>query len=374
MNNVPMITEQSDLSALAARLQQHERVAVDLEADSMHHYTDKVCLLQFSSPEETCLVDPLALPDLEPLRSLFENPTIEKLFHAGDYDLRSLRRDFNLQVRGLVDTMLAAQFCGEARIGLADLLNKYFSVELDKKFQRADWSIRPLPDGMVHYAAEDTRHLHRLAELLRDRLANLGRMSWLEEECALLEEVSFDQGSGPMFLRFKGAGRLGRRQLAILEELLRWRDREAQRRDVPPFKIFGNKHLLEVIQVAPATKRALFAVPGVPSKLVQRYTAQLLDCVAKGEGVPEGELPVFPRGERRRKDPEEAVRMERLKRWRVKKAEELQLDPGVMVNNALLEAVARCVPRTREDLEEIHFMRDWQRREFGDDLISVANG
>lgn len=374
MNNVPMITEQSDLSALAARLQQHEQVAVDLEADSMHHYTDKVCLLQFSSPEETCLVDPLALPDLEPLRALFDNSAIEKLFHAGDYDLRSLRRDFNLQVRGLVDTMLAAQFCGEERIGLADLLNKYFSVELDKKFQRADWSIRPLPEGMVHYAAEDTRHLHRLAELLRGNLIKLGRLEWLEEECALLEEVRFDQGSGPMFLRFKGAGRLGRRQLAILEELLQWRDREAQRRDVPPFKVFGNKQLLEVVQVAPSTRRTLFAVPGVPSKLVQRYTTQLLDCVAKGEAVPENELPAFPRGERRRKDPEEAVRLERLKRWRGTKADELGLDPGVMVNNALLETVARSVPRTAKDLEDIHFMRAWQRREFGDGLLSVVAG
>lgn len=370
MNKTPIIDTPQGLREFARFLGEQPVIAVDLEADSMHHYTEKVCLLQFTAAGRTALADPLALPDLEPLRPVLADPAIRKLFHAADYDLRCLRRDFGLQVRGLFDSMLAAQFAGEAKIGLADLLGKYFGLEIDKKYQRADWTVRPLPAEMVAYAAGDTVHLERLAGLLEERLRRLGRLDWLAEECRLLEEVAFEENGGPLFLRFKGAGRLGGRQLAILEALLRWRDESARRRDVPPFRVIGNKSLLAVATAAPRTRRALAGLEELPPKLAERYGRDLLRCVEEGLSLPAERLPVFPRRVRQERDPQAEKRLTRLKAWRAAKAAELELDPGVLINNGLLEGIARRNPANEEELREIPGLRNWQRRELGAGLLS----
>ncbi|TYO95435.1 ribonuclease D [Geothermobacter ehrlichii] len=370
MNKTPIIDTTRELREFARFLGEQPVIAVDLEADSMHHYTEKVCLLQFTAAGRTALVDPLALPDLEPLRAPLEDSAIRKLFHAADYDLRCLRRDFDLQVRGLFDSMLAAQFCGEEKIGLADLLGKYFGLEIDKKYQRADWTVRPLPEEMVAYAAGDTAFLDWLAGLLEERLRQLDRLFWLEEECRLLQEVAFENGDGPLFMRFKGAGRLGRRQLAILEALLRWRDKRARRRDVPPFRIIGNKSLLSVATAAPRTLRAMAGLEGLSPKLIDRYGRELLRCVEEGLSLPVERLPSFPRRGRQERDPRVEERLARLKAWRTAKAADLGLDPGVLINNSLLEAVARLNPRRETELQAIEGMRDWQRQVLGAELLA----
>jgi ribonuclease D len=358
------------LQAFAQRLEQHASIAIDLEADSMHHYREQTCLLQFSTPEETLLVDPLRLPNLDPLQIVLADPAIRKLFHAADYDLRCLRRDFKLQVRGLFDTMVASQFCGEEKFGLADLLNKYFSVQLDKKFQRADWTIRPLPHDMMNYAAEDTRHLERLAEIMSANLRQLGREDWVAEECQLLEQVAFDIQEGPRFLRFKGAGKLERRQLAILELLLEWREGEAERRDVPPFKVFGNQGFLAIAQHAPEALQDLARLEGVFPRLVDRYGKQLLRLIAQAQSLPADQLPQFPRGVRRVKEPEVEKRLSNLKLWRTQKAAELKLDAGLLINNALLEELARSQPK---ELEHLDMLKNWQRKVLGEELLSVLS-
>jgi len=371
MNQIPILVEPGQLQAFAERLAGRESIAVDLEADSMHHYREQVCLLQVTAGDETVLIDPLRLPDLEPLRTVLADPSVRKLFHAADYDLRCLRRDFGLEVRGLFDTMIASQFCGEEKFGLADLLGKYFGVELDKKYQKADWTIRPLPDGMVRYAAEDTRHLQKLAALLGDRLEGLGRTSWVAEECLLLEQVRFEESGGPLYLRFKGAGKLDRRQLAILDRLLVWRDREAARRDVPPFKVFGNQGLREIALHAPQDLRALAGLEGIFPRLVERYGRALMQCVEEARALPEEDLPRYPKGERQQRDPEFERRLAALKTWRTRRSGELQLDPGVMINNALLEQLARTMPERSHDLDRLTGMKNWQRRNFGGELLKV---
>ena len=211
MPELETLTQNSEIEILAAELAADAVIGVDLEADALHNYQEKVCLLQFTGSKRTVLVDPLAV-DLAPLGPVLADPAIRKIFHAGDFDLRCLRRDFGFVINGLFDTMISAQFCGEEKIGLADLLGKYFDVSLDKKYQKADWSLRPLPPEMANYAAEDTRHLHKLAELLEGKLRELGRYDWVTEECSLLEQVGFAENGGPKFLRFKGAGTLDRRQ------------------------------------------------------------------------------------------------------------------------------------------------------------------
>jgi ribonuclease D len=373
MENTEILTTNAQLAELAGQLAGETSVAVDLEADSMHNYQEKVCLIQVSTLQRTVLIDPLAVTDLGPLRPLLANPSIRKIFHAADYDLRSLKRDFDLSVRGLFDTMVSAQLLGEERIGLADLLRKYFTVELDKKFQRADWSLRPLPDDMVRYAAEDTRHLHRLVALFEERLTAMGRMSWAAEEFALLEDVRFAENDGPLYLRFKGAGALPRRELGILEKLLEWREQEGARLNRPVYKVLGSKQLQELAQRKPQDKSGLRGIEGLPPRLVDRYGSALLAAVGDGLAIPEAELPKFPRQQRRAKDPACEERLKALKQWRQEAAAAYALEPGVLINNAALEALAQVNPRTSADLDTVIGLKNWQKRELGAALLVILD-
>ncbi len=368
---VPILTITSQIQELATELGRGPAIAVDLEADSMHCYQEKVCLLQFSTAERTWLVDPLAGADLSSLTAVFADPAIRKIFHAADYDTRSLHRDFGIEIRGLFDTMISAQFLGEEKIGLADLLKKYFGVELDKQYQRADWAIRPLTEGMIRYAADDTRYLHRLAQLLEEQLREKGRLSWAAEEFALLEKARFQEQEGALFLRSKGASALDRRQLAVLEGLLQWRDREARRRNAPPFKVLGNKSLLGLATTQPRLLPGLVGIEGISPRLVERYGRDLLQEIENALALPEDRLPVFPRGERRLRDPQVEKRLAVLKEWRQRKAAELAIDAGVMINNALLEEIARRSPPLVAALAEIPGLKKWQQTVLGEEIVAA---
>lgn len=371
MTHIPILNRDDQVADLARRLAGESVIAVDLEADSMHSYQEKVCLIQITAMGETLLIDPLPLSDLDPLKPVLSDPSIRKIFHAADYDLRCLYRDYGLEIHGLFDTMICAQLLGEEKIGLADLLGKYFGVSLDKRFQRADWSIRPLSAEMIEYAAEDTRHLLRLAELFEGRLKQMGRLDWAEEEFALQEEVRFADNGGPLFLRVKNAGNLEPRQLGILEELLLWRETEAERRDQPLFKVIGNKDLLAIALAAPQTQQELKNAAGLSPRHADRLGPKLLAAVQRGHQIPAAELPSYPRqAVRARRDPAVEQRLERLKKWRRAAAGSYQLDPGVLINNALLEELARRNPQQPAELEQIPGMKNWQRRELGQNILA----
>ncbi|NLC70231.1 MAG: ribonuclease D, partial [Desulfuromonadaceae bacterium] len=219
-----VITTIRELTDLAKELAEEKVIAVDLEADSYHCYFARVCLLQLTSSRRTVLIDPLALPDLDPLKEVMADKNIRKIFHAADYDVRCLHRDFGIEVGNIFDTMTACKLLGEEVLGLADLLRKYFGVELDKKYQCANWAIRPLPEEMLHYAAEDTRYLHRLAAIIEERLKEKGRMEWAKEEFALLEDLRHNDMPGHLVRAMPEAAAFDRRRLAALERLLHWRD------------------------------------------------------------------------------------------------------------------------------------------------------
>lgn len=371
--SVPILTTSADIAAFATDLAKEPVIAVDLEADSMHNYQEKVCLLQFTTPQTTLLIDPLAGGDLSPLGPVLADPAIRKIFHAADYDTRCLARDFGFQIRGLFDTMVACQFLGEEKVGLADVLGKYFGVALDKQFQRADWSIRPLPAGMIVYAAEDTRHLHKLRELLEGKLAEKGRLEWVAEEFALLEQGRFREQEGPLWLRFKGANQLDRRQLATLDQLLIWRDGEAKRKDRPPFKVIGNDILFALAKHMPQTAEAIKAIEGLPGWVAERFGKLVLPLIATAQEIPAEQLPSFPRGERRERDPQADKRLTLLKGWRQQKAAELAIDAGIVINNALLEELARRVPGQVTELSGIAGMKQWQQQVLGEEIIAVLN-
>lgn len=366
-----ILVNPQQIKELAAALAECAVFAVDLEADSMHSFQEKVCLLQFTYAETTVLVDPLAVSDLSPLRPVLANPAIRKIFHAADYDIRCLNRDFAIEIRGLFDTMIASQLLGEERVGLADVLAKYFAVTLDKKYQRADWSKRPLSQPMCHYAAEDTRHLHGLVAILEQQLRAKNRLWWAEEEFQLLEQVRFREQQGPAFLRIKGAGVLSPRSLAVLENLLHWRDGEAQRRDCPAYKVLGNKLLLAVAESCPQQVAELAKVDEFSSRLLDRYAKPVLHQVAMALTLDAADLPQFPRAERRLRDAAVDKRFNRLKEWRKRKAAELELDPGILINNNILEQVARLNPSSLEDLLNSAGLKVWQGKVLGAEIFAT---
>lgn len=374
----PILTTDDAVAALAQELERCSVFAVDMEADSMHSFQEKVCLIQFTyhradttNSEHTVLLDPLAGADLSPLLPLLANGNIRKIFHAADYDIRCLHRDFGIEIHGLFDTMIASQLLGAERVGLADVLDKHFSVTLDKKYQRADWSKRPLPPPMCEYAAEDTRYLHQLAQVLENELLEKDRLWWAQEEFMLLEQARFQVKQGPAFLHFKGAGALPARGLAVLEALIEWRDDEAQRRNCPAYKVLGNKTLLSLALLCPSGPDKLNQVDDFAPRLIERYGRACLHVVQRAMHIDASALPSFPRTERPKRDAAVDHRLNKLKKWRQAKAAQLELDAGVLINNAALESIARHTPKNSEQLAHIGGLKIWQQKVLGQEILSA---
>ena len=369
-----LIASQPELERILQELAGEPLLAVDTEAASFHRYADRVYLLQISSRSLTAVIDPLGATDLTRFGALLADPAVEIVFHDADYDLRLLEREFGFAATRLFDTRIAAQLLNEPGIGLAALLEKYFGVKVDKRFQRADWSARPLSPGMLEYAASDTHYLPALRDLLRDRLAEMGRLGWAEEEFALLERVRWatptDQDE-PAWLRMKGAKALRPRQMAILRELVEWRDSVAKRLDRAAFRVLGNEPMFVMAKSPPADLDELAKVPGVGRDGVARRGTEILAAVQRGVQLPESELPRLERPPRRQVDPEFDARMERLKAARNAEALRLDLAPGVLCPNGTLEAIVRRMPASLDELREVPFVRRWQVDTVGDALLAA---
>lgn len=371
----PIDTE-AELGALADRLRAEPLLAVDTEAASFHRYLDRIYLLQISSREETAVVDPLATGGLGPIGELLADPAIEIIFHDADYDLRLLNREYGFTAQNLFDTRIAAQLLNEPGIGLAALLEKYLGLKLDKRFQRADWSARPLSPEMLAYAAADTRSLAQLRDILRERLVERGRLGWAQEEFALLEDLrpgNADQAE-PGWLRLKGAKALKGRELAVLREIWEWREGMARRADRATFRILNNEPMLAMAKNPPTEVAALKSIPGVSSDQAERRGRELLAAVKRGLELPEGDLPRFTRPPRRAPDLAYEARLERLKAARNLLAQKYDLPPGVVCPNGTLEAIARAEPKTQDDIAAVRELRRWQVREFGGELLLASLG
>jgi len=370
---VPLIRSQPDLEALFARLRTAPLLAVDTEAASFHRYTDRVYLLQVSSRDETAVVDPLAVQSLAPLADVLADPAIEIVFHDADYDLRLLDREYGYRANSIFDTRVAAQLLNEPGVGLAALLEKYLGVKLDKRFQRADWSARPLSAEMLAYAASDTRYLPSLRDLLKAQLEARGRLAWAEEEFALLAHIRWSPPDGdPAYLRLKGAKALKGRELAILRELYEWREGVAQRADRATFRILNNEPMLLMARQPPADLVALKAIPGIGGEQAERRGRAILEAVKRGQDVPDRDLPRIERGPRRAYDPAFEARLERLKAVRNQSAVRLDLAPGVLCPNGTLEAVARSNPISLVELAAVPELRRWQLDEVGTELLAAV--
>ncbi|HEY2066539.1 MAG TPA: HRDC domain-containing protein [Gemmatimonadaceae bacterium] len=360
------------VDAFTARIAQVKELALDTEGASFHRFVDRIYLLQLSTRDEHAVIDPIPIGKPLALGRLLEDPGVEVVFHDADYDLRLLEQDYGWKVRHIFDTRVAAQLLGYTAFGLAALLERFFDVKLDKKHQRADWSMRPLTPDMLDYAAQDTRYLLELKDRMSAELARMGRMDWAREEFALLEGTRWgDDDPSQSFLKLKGARDLSRRELAVLRELVPWREGVAGQMDRATFRVLGNEQLLDIARSQPQSREALGKIKGMPRGILEQRGNELLDAVRRALAVPEGELPRFPKAPRWDRDPEFDTRVSALKTARDAAAKRLALDPGVLCSRDRLEAVVRRNPATIDEMREIPELRRWQVAELGDAFVAA---
>jgi ribonuclease D len=357
------VRERGAMATLIQRIGTAARVAVDTEADSLHNYFEKVCLVQLSLSSEHYLVDPLAGLDVSGfVEALAEKPLI---LHGGDYDLRMMRASMGFRPRGEVfDTMIAAQLLGIEQIGLAALIERYFDIKIGKEGQKSDWSRRPLSENQLRYAVNDTRFLEPLAERLRGDLSERGRLDWHRESCqAMVESTGRDNSRDPEEAwRIKGAGRLTRRQLAYLRELWRWRDSHARRANRPPFKVFGNEQLLDLLRWAESHPGvSLHQGPKLPRNIAGARLKTLEEAITRAAGMDQAQWPELRRLECGRPPPvdcEEQINLLRGACARI--AKELEIAASTLAPRAAIEAIARSRPRTLTEIMESGALLRWQ--------------
>lgn len=349
-----------------------KELALDTEGASFHRFLDRIYLLQISTRDRGAIIDPLPIGSPAKLGALLESSSVEVVFHDADYDLRLLHQDYGWHVTNIFDTRIASQLLGIKSFGLAALLEQFFDVKLDKKHQRADWSMRPLTPDMLEYAAQDTRYLLQLKDHMTGELERRGRLHWAEEEFARLEGTRWEtEESMEGFLRLKGARDLTRSELAVLREVANWRDTVAAQLDRATFRVMGNEVLLELSRRAPRSVSELGAIKGMPRGMLERAGSDIVAAIRRGLEVPEAELPRFPRGQRWNKDRDFDDKVSRLKSVRDDAAKRLELDPGVLCSRERLESIARSNARSVEELAGVPDLRRWQIEAMGAGIISA---
>lgn len=373
MEEAPLIASDKELGTLMGRLIGEPCLALDTEASSFHRFHERIGLIQLSNRTETYLLDPLSLGDMSTLGGIISGESTEIVIHDADYDLRLLKRMYGFRVRNIFDTLIAAELLNEPGLSLAALLKKYFDIQLDKRFQKADWSRRPLSSEMLAYAAMDTRHLIALRDLLAEQLKAKGRWEWAVEEFGLLTEVPFrtETDDTPGYLRIKGAKLLKPKELAILKELHAWRDGVASRLDRAPFMVVGNDVLIGLAKEPTTDRKELSQRKGIGDSTMKKNATALLQAVKRGLDTPREEWPKLPRPKRHPRDPDLEDRLKRLKAKRDELMTKLELRPGVVCPNQVLMEIARTLPGDLESLHALPGMRKWQVETFGRELLSA---
>ncbi|HRN51366.1 MAG TPA: HRDC domain-containing protein [Anaerolineales bacterium] len=364
-----LITSANALTALVERLQKHALVAVDTEANSLYAYRERLCLVQFSTPDEDALIDPFPLANLEPLAALFASPTHEKIFHAAEYDLLVMQRQYHLEFANLFDTMMAARILGRKRVGLSSLLEEDFGITLEKRFQRADWGARPLQPALLDYARHDTHYLIPLRNKLKADLEAAGRWPLAQEDFARLPaatRANVHVEDVPEVWRVKGSRDLNPRQAAILQELAEYRAQRAAIADVPLFKIMGDTTLIELAKLAPGTLEEMSEVKGMSEGQLRRHGKALLAAVKRGQ-----DAAPLRRPPRRPYDEAFVERVELLRAWRKHAAKEMDVESDVVLPRDIMESTARANPATRAELAPLFASVPWRLHTWGDQVLKA---
>ncbi|HET7010320.1 MAG TPA: HRDC domain-containing protein [Anaerolineales bacterium] len=362
-----LIESQVEFDHLVDDLRSNRRLAVDTESNSLHAYPERVCLVQLSTDHNDFLVDPLALDSLEDLGPLMGDPAVEKVFHAAEYDLACLHRDFGFRIRNLFDTRVACRTLGYPRTGLGDVLAQHFGVQLDKHNQRADWGRRPLSPALMNYARMDTHFLLPLRDLLAKELARSGRTEEAREECEWhAAQATVESPPAEGFWRIGRARQLPPDRQAVLRELYQWREAEARRLNRPPFKILSDKALLALTDAMPGDRRSLGRVAEVPERQRHRYAEALLSAVERGRQAPR---PPRPAG--RNSDEVALARYQRLRQWRKTLAESRNVESDVILPRDILWDIARTAPSDASALATLMNPLRWRFDQYGQAILEV---
>jgi ribonuclease D len=366
------IESNTDLETACQRMSEYAIIGVDLEADSMHSFKEKICLIQIATRDEAFLVDPFTIDRFSPFVNVLENPEIIKVFHGADFDVRSLDREMGARIQNLFDTEIACRFLNIRERGLAALLKDFFDVDVDKKFQKKDWSKRPLEPDMVAYSVGDVAHLIALHAKLVERLNAMGRLHWAEEEFEAQARVRYENNHvPPFFKKVKGAGKLDNRSLAVLENLLVLRMDLAEKKDVPLFKVMSNQSLLAMATGRPRSVKETVTLKMLSKRQAQMFGQSCVEAIEDAMALPHRALPSYPKTVMPRKTPEVTARITALKAMRERQSDVLGMEPGFLINNAALTALALENPATRADLDAMDLLRNWQKEALGDTILKT---
>lgn len=364
------VDDKSSLVQLTENLSSQPRIAVDTESNSLHAYRERVCLIQFSTEKNDYLLDPLAFDELSTLAPIFADPKIEKIFHAAEYDLICLSRDFGFEFANLFDTMQAARILGYNFVGLDNILGEKFSVKVDKRHQKANWGARPLKPEQLEYASMDTQYLIPLRDMLEKELREAGRWDLAQDDFLLAQNVDVpkEKLNGSSWKRFSSRRNITKRELTILSELTKCRDEIAEKLDRPPFKVIANNMLLDIAKNIPEKDVDLAGI-GLSQKQIRLWGDQILAAARRGMDAPLIKL-------EQAKRPKDAVikRLEKLKNWRKKSAEEMKVESDIILPKSFLYILSEHPPATLNDLKSI--MRETPKRfdDYGEQIYSLIGG
>jgi ribonuclease D len=369
-----LVADEDSLGQLVGELALHPVVAVDTESNSLHAYRERVCLIQFSTPAADYIVDPIKVSDLSRLGPFFANPDQQKVFHAAEYDLICLKRDYHFEFANIFDTMSTARTLGWPQVGLAAILGTHFGVTMNKKYQRADWKHRPLTPEQLDYARLDTHYLVALRDKQIEALAEAGRSREAQEEFERLVRLGGDlvdndsiAGRDPAaFWRVKGSRDLAPAQAAVLQALFAYREQQAERIDRPPFKVMGEETLMELVRRAPRDAESLKGIPGMTPDQIQRHAHGVLQAIQQGLDAPPLHPPQVDR------EPEDVRnRYDRLHTWRKDRAKARGVESDVILPRTALWDLARRPPRTLDELAQITDFGPWRRETYGTEILAL---
>jgi len=343
------------------------RVAVDTESNSLHAFREQVCLMQFSSTNADYLIDPLALKDLSALAPIFSNPKIEKIFHAAEYDLVCLRRDFGYSFANLFDTMHAARILGYPAVGLDRLLHDKFKIQTDKRHQKANWAARPLTKEQIHYARLDTHYLFDLRDVLEKELCEKGRLDCAKEDFhrACLYDDQKNKSNGASWGRFSARKDLSIRDLTILAQLCKWRDVEAEKLNRPVYKVVMDDTLVMVAKNSPQHKVDLSAL-GLSEKQIHLWGDSILAAVRQGVSAP-----LVERKQVEVKNDAYLRRLEKMKVWRKNTGLEMGVESDVILPKTYVSAIAENPPNNLDDLALIMKETPSRVEKYGAQILKV---
>lgn len=362
------IDTQDALQHLVQTLSQESIIAIDTESNSLYAYREQVCLIQISTRTADFIVDTVTLDDISPLYDIFTRPDIEKVFHAAEYDIICLKRDYGITVRNLFDTMYAVHLLGEKKLGLNDLIQAHFGVKLDKSHQLDDWGKRPLAQESLHYAQMDTHYLITLRDYCMEHLQALNSLAEAREvfdDVTRSEprEIEFDPEG---YWRIVRPNQLSKKEMAVLSELYIWREKIAEAENYPPYKVVDNRLLIALAKEAPTTWRQLQEIKGINFRQLRMYSDDLIKAIEIGRKK-KPPTPPSPQTQEQRV----ADRYIALHAWRKERAIKRGVESNIILSKSTLWDIAYRHPKTLESLAQITGMGAWRLETYGAELLDL---